>query len=46
MKANNELMRGFGKVNQASEDMMDLKGIRMLVFEEIGDEIDNNIIND
>jgi phage/plasmid-associated DNA primase len=37
-------MRGFGKVNQASEDMMDLKGIRMLVFEEIGDEIDNNIM--
>lgn len=42
--ANNELLKGFGKANQASEDMMDLKGIRMLVFEEIGDEIDNNIM--
>ena len=41
-KANNELLKGFGKANQASEDMMDLKGIRMLIFEEIGDEIDNN----
>jgi hypothetical protein len=43
-KGQNELLKGFGKANQASEDMMDLKGIRMLVFEEIGDEIDNNIM--
>jgi hypothetical protein len=44
-KANNELLKGFGKVNQTSEDMMELKNVRMLVFEEIGDEIDNAILN-
>jgi len=43
-KAQNELLKGFGKANQASEDMMDLRGVRMLVFEEIGDVIDNNIM--
>ena len=43
-KANNEILKGFSKLNQASEDMMDLMNKRMIVFEEIGDKVDNDLM--
>jgi phage/plasmid-associated DNA primase len=45
LKANNDLLQSLGKANSASEDMIAMKNKRMLVFEEIGDSINNTIVN-